>query len=106
MESAKIRMRQEADIRRRTRELDKLMDLRTAQQLVDAMPDDLDDEEPEASAPSVIRPVRPQGRAVVALATQQQAVRASLMDRFADALGEPATAAKRPSLTILDGGLE
>lgn len=106
MESAKTRMRQEADFRRRTRELEKHMDLLSAQQLVDAMPDDLDDEEPDAPTPSVIRPVRPSGRAVVALATQQQAARASLMDRFADALGEPATAAKRPSLTILDGGLE
>lgn len=85
-ESAKIRMRQEADVRRMERELYQQMDLLSAQQLVEAMPDIPDDEGDEAPTPAVIRPVRAAGRAV---AVAVKPARASLVDRFGEAFGAP-----------------
>ena len=80
--AAKTRMKQEADLRRRTRELEQNMDLLSAQRLVELMPDDVDDE-PQQPTPSVIRPVRASGRAVASAAAVKPA-RASMLDQMAD----------------------
>lgn len=84
---AKVRMKQEADLRRRTRELERDLDLLSAQRLVEMMPE-VEDDEAEPVQPTVIRPARASGRAV---ATAPKPVRASMLDQMFEAFAPPET---------------
>lgn len=88
--SAKVRAKQEADLRRKTREMAELEQLLSPDQLADLLPDD---EEPdETPAPKIVRPVRLAGGVGQAAAAR----RAPLIDRLDFEDFAPAREARAP----------
>lgn len=102
--TAKARARQEADLRKKVRAAEVAADLLTAQQITDLLPDP-DEDEPDIQ-PAALRPVRARGVAMAASAAQQH--RAHLIDQFTEAMEAGAAGAppRRPTLAVIDGGLE
>lgn len=98
--AAKVRAREEADVKKKAKALDLAQDRLTAAQLADLIPAEIEDDTPPA--PTVIRPVRTRGSAMPAPARTPS--RELLIDRIARDLPNQAHAA--PSFTVLDGGLK
>lgn len=99
--AAKVRARQEADVRKKAKALEQAENLLSAAQLAALLPDAEEDETPPQ--PAALRPVRASG---VAVAARPAAQRSVVIDQFADAMESMAAAPKRPAFTVFDGGLE
>lgn len=99
--AAKVRARQEADVKKKAKALEQAENLLTAAQLAAMLPEAEEDETPPQ--PAALRPVRTSG---VAAAARPAAQRSVLIDTFTDAMEAAASAPKRQAFTVLDGGLE
>jgi len=102
--AAKVRARQEADVRKKAKALEAAENLLPAGELAPLLPES-DDDEPDIQ-PAALRPVRARGVAMAASAAQGR--RAHLIDQFTEAMeaGSASAAARKPTLAVIDGGLE
>ncbi len=105
VDGSKARAKMVADLRKSTREAERLQGLISAADLA-AMRGDAEASEP--TEPQVVRPVRPRGNGRQALAALPSPTndRAPFMDRFTAAMSEASKPDERPTFTILDGGLK